>query len=60
MKTLLKLCVAVPLLAGLNACVTINVYFPAAAVEKAADRLIEEVYKIGRDQAPVSKPAEKK
>lgn len=60
MKTLQKLCVAAPLFAGLNACVTINVYFPAAAVEKAADRLIEEVYKIGKDQAPASKPAEKK
>lgn len=60
MKTLLNLCIAVPLVASLNACVTINIYFPAAAVEKAADRIIEEVYKIGRDQAPAPKPAEKK
>ena len=60
MKTLLRLCVAAPLIAGLNACVTINIYFPAAAAEKAADRIIEEVYKIGHDQAPASKPAEKK
>lgn len=28
----------------LAACVTINVYFPAAAVEKAADRIIEDVW----------------
>ncbi len=28
----------------LGACVTINVYFPAAAAEKAADRIIEEVW----------------
>jgi uncharacterized protein YdbL (DUF1318 family) len=28
---------------ALSACVTINVYFPAAAVEQAADRLIEDV-----------------
>jgi len=28
----------------LSACVTINVYFPAAAAENAADRLIKEVY----------------
>jgi uncharacterized protein YdbL (DUF1318 family) len=28
----------------LNACVTINIYFPAAAVEKAADRIVEEVW----------------
>lgn len=29
----------------LSACVTINVYFPAAAAEKAADRIIEDVWK---------------
>ena len=28
----------------LSACVTINVYFPAAAGEKAADRIIEDVW----------------
>ena len=28
----------------LVACVTINVYFPAAAVERAADRIIEDVW----------------
>lgn len=28
----------------LAACVTINVYFPAAAAEKAADRFIQDVY----------------
>jgi uncharacterized protein YdbL (DUF1318 family) len=28
----------------LAACVTINVYFPAAAAEKAADRIIDEVW----------------
>ena len=26
------------------ACVTINVYFPAAAAEKAADRIIEDIW----------------
>ncbi|MDX1527737.1 MAG: YdbL family protein [Gammaproteobacteria bacterium] len=31
-------------IALLSACVTINVYFPAAAAEKAADRIIEEVW----------------
>jgi len=34
----------------LEACVTINVYFPAAAAEKAADRIIEDVW--GTEQAP--------
>lgn len=31
-------------LLALDACVTINVYFPAAAAEKAADRIIDEVW----------------
>lgn len=36
-----------------GACVTINVYFPAAAAEKAADRIIEEVWgkDAGKDQS---------
>ena len=29
----------------LSACVTVNIYFPAAAAEKAADRIIDEVWK---------------
>jgi uncharacterized protein len=33
----------------LSACVTINVYFPAAAAEKAADQIIEDVW--GNDAA---------
>jgi uncharacterized protein YdbL (DUF1318 family) len=38
----------------LSACVTINVYFPAAAAEKAADRIIEDVW--GNDaQKPAAK-----
>lgn len=41
------------------ACVTINIYFPAAAAEKAADRIIEEVYQLRKD-APVPAPADKK
>ena len=41
------------------ACVTINIYFPAAAAEKAADRIIEEVYQL-RQGAPAAKPAESK
>jgi uncharacterized protein YdbL (DUF1318 family) len=37
------------------ACVTINVYFPAAAAEKAADRIIDDVWKApakSEDAAP--------
>lgn len=43
-------------------CVTINIYFPAAAAEKAADRIIDEVWQLkGGTSAPAAgaKPAEK-
>lgn len=33
----------------LSSCVTINIYFPAAAAEKAADKIIEEVWQLKRD-----------
>ncbi len=35
------------------ACVTINIYFPAAAVEKAADKIVEETW--GEKGAPPAK-----
>lgn len=38
-------------------CVTINIYFPAAAAEKAADRIIDEVWQLkkpGEPAAPAS------
>ncbi|MDX1496410.1 MAG: YdbL family protein [Salinisphaeraceae bacterium] len=41
MKTLLSVLTTSALIAG---CVTINVYFPAVAAEKAADRIIDEVW----------------
>lgn len=47
------------------ACVTINIYFPAAAAEKAADRIIDEVWQAreaskAADTAtePVAQPGE--
>ena len=42
----------------LAACVTINIYFPAAAAEKAADRIIDEVWQLkkGEDAAKGDKP----
>jgi len=47
--------IVVPLAAlALSACVTINIYFPAAAAEKAADKIIDEVW-----QAQQDKPAAK-
>ena len=39
---------------ALAACVTINIYFPAAAAERAADRIIDEVWQLKPDAA---KPA---
>lgn len=29
---------------ALSACVTVNIYFPAATAEKVADQIIEEVW----------------
>lgn len=43
---------------ALAGCVTINIYFPAAAAEKAADRIIDEVWQLKEGGAPVNvKPA---
>lgn len=42
-------------LAGtLASCVTINIYFPAAAAEKAADKIIDEVWQLQKSE---QKPA---
>lgn len=43
------------LCALLSACVTVNVYFPAAAAERVADRIVKEVY--GIDSAAPAQPA---
>lgn len=40
--------------AGLSACVTINIYFPAAAAEKAADKVIDEIWQTPAGQPPSS------
>ncbi len=56
-----KIWIAVPFAAFvLSACVTINIYFPAAAAEKAADKIIEEIWQVQKQQKPVVKtPAAK-
>ncbi|MCG6876135.1 MAG: hypothetical protein LJE97_13705 [Betaproteobacteria bacterium] len=42
----------------LTGCVTINIYFPAAAAEKAADKIIDEVYRLDQNKgAAGEKPA---
>jgi heat shock protein HslJ len=52
----------------MSACVTTNVYFPAVAVEKAADKIVADVWpqiektqadKPQADKPVVTKPAEK-
>ncbi len=42
------------------ACVTINIYFPAAAAEKAADKIIDEVWQLKPGEEPPARPAESK
>lgn len=37
---------------SLAACVTINIYFPAAATEKAADKIIDEVWQTPKPEQP--------
>ena len=55
-----KLGIIVGTAAILTACVTINIYFPAAAAEKAADKIIDEVWQLKQgQQAPESAPADK-
>lgn len=46
---------------ALSACVTINIYFPAAAAEKAADKIIDEVWQLKDGaKAPEQQPKEAK
>jgi hypothetical protein len=40
------------------ACVTINIYFPAAAAEKAADKIIDEVWQLKPGEEAPAKPAQ--
>jgi len=52
---MLKLACRAGMLAGalmVAGCVTINIYFPAAAAEKAADRIIDEVWQLKNGAAP--------
>lgn len=55
LRTLVLVCAVV---VTASACVTINIYFPAAAAEKAADRIIDEVWQLREapSPTPVSTP----
>jgi len=52
------------LIGSLSACVTINIYFPATAAEKAADKIIDDVWQLRNGGEPKvnteepTKPAE--
>ena len=47
-------------LAFVVACVTVNIYFPAAAAEKAADKIIDEVWQLKQPNGgDAAKPAPK-
>jgi hypothetical protein len=39
---------------SLQGCVTINIYFPAAAAEKAADKIIDEVWQLKKPEPPAA------
>ena len=54
--SLLMLCV------NLAACVTVNIYFPEAAAQKAADRIIQDIYgdKPGKGEKAPAAPADNK
>ena len=63
-----KWLIALSIAVILPACVTINIYFPAAAAEKAADKIIDEVWQLkdaetkpaqpGSEAAPEAKPSD--
>ena len=55
MRSLL-LNVATVLALLLQGCVTINIYFPAAAAEKAADKIIDEIWQLKNSEKPALPP----
>ena len=59
-STLSLLALSISLTAVLTACVTINIYFPAAAAEKAADKIIDEVWQLKDGVAMPASKAPKK
>lgn len=52
-----KLPLLVPLTLLLTACVTINIYFPAAAAERAAEQIVEDILR-SSEQPPTRPPEE--
>lgn len=56
MTALLRLAMLGAVVASAGACVTINIYFPAAAAEKAADRIIDDVWQLREGARPGVQP----
>ncbi|AUN94596.1 hypothetical protein [Pseudazoarcus pumilus] len=54
MSTIHRVALTAALAVVASGCVTINIYFPAAAAEKAADRIIDEVW---QERERAAKPA---
>ena len=50
-------CTALLFALQLHGCVTINIYFPAAAAEKAADKIIDEVWQLRKPEPPAAPSA---
>ena len=46
--------IALAIVLWLQGCVTINIYFPAAAAEKAADKIIDEVWQLKKPEQPAA------
>lgn len=60
MKAVSKIVWVTGIAGVMTACVTINIYFPAAAAERAADQVIDEVWQIEKDATPpAAKPGDK-
>jgi hypothetical protein len=57
MKPIYHYAILLASLLALVSCVTINIYFPAAAAEKAADKIIDEVWQIKQGQTPATSPS---
>ncbi len=53
----LRVCSTLVGVLALQACVTINIYFPAAAAEKAADKIIDEVWQLKNPEPPAKPPS---
>ncbi len=45
-RTSLRVFLGISVSIFVSGCVTINIYFPAAAAEKAADKIIEDVWQL--------------